>query len=98
VLQVLERARRAVAAAGGRRRKWQPRAMLRQRRGSVARAGEGQRRGARAAGKLGGDAWGLPEAGGGAGRAAAAVSSNGLLRGSRGAEEEEGGGAPGAVV
>jgi hypothetical protein len=53
VLQDQERARRAVAAAGGRPRAWQPRAMLGQRRGGVARAGEGQRRGARAAAGLG---------------------------------------------
>jgi hypothetical protein len=72
--------------------------MLGQRRGGVARAGECQRRESRATGKLGGDAWGLPEAGGGAGRAAAVVSGGGLLRGRGGAEEEERAGAPGAKV
>jgi hypothetical protein len=72
--------------------------MLGQWRGGVARAGEGQRRGARAVGKLGGDAWGLPEAGDGASRAAVVVSGSGLLRSRGGAEEEEVWGAPGAEV
>jgi hypothetical protein len=58
--------------------------------------GEGQQEGARAVGKLGGDPWGLPKAGGGTGRAAMAVSGYGLLRGRGGAQEEEGG--PGAEV
>jgi hypothetical protein len=53
VLQDQERARRVVAAAGGRWRARLPRAMLGQRWGGVARAGKGQRRGARAAAGLG---------------------------------------------
>jgi hypothetical protein len=53
MLQDQERAWRAIAAAGGRRRAWRPRAMLGQRRGRVACAEVGQRRRARAAAGLG---------------------------------------------
>jgi hypothetical protein len=78
---------------------WRPTACVAARSGGRAAwtLGEGQQEGARVVGKLGVDAWGLPEAGCGAGRAAAAVSGGGLLRGRGGAKEEEGG-APGAEV
>jgi hypothetical protein len=53
VLQDQERARRAVAAAGHGGGEVAARSVLEQKRGGVARAGEGQRRGARAAAGLG---------------------------------------------
>jgi hypothetical protein len=75
-LQVEERAQRARAGAGGRRRAWRPWAELGQRWSSVARAGEDS--GENQDGdRPGSNAWGLPKTGGGAGRAATTVSGDG---------------------
>jgi hypothetical protein len=75
-LQVEERAQRARAGDGGRRRAWRPRVELGQRRGSVALAGEdsGENQGGNWPGS---NTWGLPGTGGGAGRAAMTVSGGG---------------------
>jgi hypothetical protein len=75
-LQVKERAQRARAGAGGRRRAWRLRAELGQRWSSVARAEEDSREN-QDGDWPGSNVWGLPGTGGGAGRAATTVSGGG---------------------